>query len=183
MIIQKYWTSAIDPIENSKWVMAGVDEAFNKENGFKDCGYKFIVAGHNFAGGVKSIEHCITGLMGADIKAVFATSFARLQFRNAINYGMPFITARDMNLGCDTGDELENDSETGMVNNITKSTEFNSVPVAPFVAEVAAEGGLMNFIRKKWRMVLLRNYIKNCANVIICQLANCVHYWLIITIG
>ena len=149
MIVQKYWTSAIDPVENSKWVMAGVDEAFNKENGFKDCGYTFIVAGHNFAGGGKSIEHCITGLMGANIKAVFATSFARLQFRNAINYGMPFITAKDMNLGCDTGDELEYDSETGIVKNITKEIEFCSVPVAPFVAEVAAEGGLMNFIRKK----------------------------------
>jgi 3-isopropylmalate/(R)-2-methylmalate dehydratase small subunit len=149
MIIQKYWTSPIDPVENSKWVMAGVDEAFNKENGFKDCGYTFIVAGHNFAGGGKSIEHCITGLMGAGIKAVFATSFARLQFRNAINYGMPFITARDMNLGCETGDELEYDAATGIVKNITKGTEFSSVPVAPFVAEVAASGGLMNFIKKK----------------------------------
>jgi 3-isopropylmalate/(R)-2-methylmalate dehydratase small subunit len=149
MIIQKFWTSPIDPVENAKWVMAGVDEAFNKENGFKDCGYTFIVAGHNFAGGGKSIEHCITGLMGANIKAVFATSFARLQFRNAINYGMPFITARDMNLGCDTGDELEYDSTTGIVKNLTKGTQFESVPVAPFVSEVAAEGGLMNFVRKK----------------------------------
>ena len=25
IIIQKYWTSALDPDENSKWVMAGVD--------------------------------------------------------------------------------------------------------------------------------------------------------------
>ncbi len=149
MIIQQYWTSPIDPVENARWVMAGVDEAFNKENGFKDFGYTFIVAGHNFAGGGKSIEHCITGLMGAGIKAVFATSFARLQFRNAINYGMPFITARDMNLGCDTGDELEYDPESGIIRNLTKATQFESVPVAPFVAEVAAEGGLMSFIRKK----------------------------------
>jgi 3-isopropylmalate/(R)-2-methylmalate dehydratase small subunit len=149
MIVQQYWTSPIDPVENSKWVMAGVDEAFNKENGFKDAGYTFIVAGHNFAGGGKSIEHCITGLMGANIKAVFATSFARLQFRNAINYGMPFITARDMNLGCETGDELEYDTSTGSIKNITRGTQFESVPVAPFVAEVAATGGLMNFIKKK----------------------------------
>lgn len=149
MIIQKYWTSPIDPIENSKWVMAGVDEAFNKENGFKDCGYTFIVAGHNFAGGGKSIEHCITGLMGANIKAVFATSFARLQFRNAINYGMPFITSKDMNLECETNDELEYDSETGIIKNLTNGKIFNSVPVAPFVAEVAEAGGLMNFIKNK----------------------------------
>jgi 3-isopropylmalate/(R)-2-methylmalate dehydratase small subunit len=149
MIIQKFWTSPIDPLENSKWVMAGVDEAFNKENGFKDMGYTFIVAGHNFAGGGKSIEHCVTGLMGAGIKAVFATSFARLQFRNAINYGMPFITSKDINLECETGDELEYNTESGEIKNVTNGKIFSSVPVAPFVAEVAASGGLMNFIRTK----------------------------------
>jgi 3-isopropylmalate dehydratase small subunit len=149
MILQKYWTAPVDPVENSKWVMAGVDESFNRENGFKDHGFTFIVAGHNFAGGGKSIEHCITGLMGAGIKAVFATSFARLQFRNAINYGLPFITCRDMNLACETGDELEYDASTGVIRNLTKGIDFQSVPAAPFVAEVAAAGGLMNFVRAK----------------------------------
>lgn len=149
MVIQKFWTSPIDKAENAKWIMAGVDEAFNRENGFIDHGYTFIVAGHNFAGGGKSIEHCITGLMGAGIKAVFATSFARLQFRNAINYGMPFVTARDMNLECSTGDELEYDPASGIVKNLTTGKSFKCVPVAPFVAEVANAGGLMNFIRQK----------------------------------
>lgn len=149
MIIQKFWTSPIDPVENSKWVMAGVDEAFNKENGFKDCGYTFIVAGHNFAGGGKSIEHCITGLMGAGIKAVFATSFARLQFRNAINYGLPFVTCKDMNLECSTGDELSYNPATGIIENLTSGKTFQSLPQEPFVGEVAAAGGLMNFVRAK----------------------------------
>jgi len=149
MILQRFWTAPVDPAENAKWVMAGVDEAFNRENGFRDQGYSFIVAGHNFAGGGKSIEHCITGLMGAGIQAVFATSFARLQFRNAINYGLPFITCRDMNLQCETGDELEYDPATGTIVNLTRGTSFESVPQAPFVAEVATAGGLMNFIRKR----------------------------------
>jgi len=149
MVIQRFWTSPIDKAENAKWIMAGIDEKFNKENGFIDEDYTFIVAGHNFAGGGKSIEHCITGLMGAGIKAVFATSFARLQFRNAINYGMPFVTARDMNLSCETDDILEYHVETGAIYNITKGTSFQSVPVAPFVAEVAEAGGLMGFIRNK----------------------------------
>ena len=47
IIVQQYWTSPVDPTENSKWVMAGVHEAFNRENGFKDQGYTFIVAAHN----------------------------------------------------------------------------------------------------------------------------------------
>jgi 3-isopropylmalate/(R)-2-methylmalate dehydratase small subunit len=149
MILQRFWTAPVDTAENAKWVMAGVDEAFNRENGFKDQGYSFIVAGHNFAGGGKSIEHCITGLMGAGIQAVFATSFARLQFRNAINYGLPFITCRDMNLQCETGDELEYDPATGTIVNLTRGTSFESVPQAPFVAEVATAGGLMNFICKR----------------------------------
>ncbi len=149
IIIQQFWTSPIDAEENSKWVMAGVDEAFNKENGFKDHGYTFIVAAHNFAGGGKSIEHVIAGLMGAGIKAVFADSFARLQFRNAINYGLPFITCKDIAKGCQTGDELEFDPDTGIIKNLSQNNSFQSVPVAPFVAEVGREGGLMNFVRKK----------------------------------
>lgn len=149
IIIQKYWTSAIDPEENSKWVMAGVKEAFNKENGFKDQGYTFIVAAHNFAGGGKSIEHVITGLMGAGIQAVFADSFARLQFRNAINYGLPFITSKGIAKGCKTGDELEYDPGSGIIKNLSDSNQFDSVPVAPFVSEVAEAGGLMNFVRNK----------------------------------
>ncbi len=149
MILQEYWTAPIDPEENSKWVMAGVDEAFNKENGFKDQGYTFIVAAHNFAGGGKSIEHVVAGLMGAGIKAVFADSFARLQFRNAINYGLPFVTCKDIVKGFETGDELSYDPGTGAIENVTKGTEFNSVPAAPFVADVGAAGGLMNFVRDK----------------------------------
>ena len=149
MILQEYWTAPIDPNENSKWVMAGVKEEFNRENGFKDQGYTFIVAAHNFAGGGKSIEHCVTGLMGAGIKAVFATSFARLQFRNAINYGLPFVTCKDMSEDCSTGDELEYDPESGTIKNLTNGKVFQSVPAAPFVAEVGAAGGLMNYVKEK----------------------------------
>ena len=96
MVLQKDWTSPINKEENAKWIMAGVAEEFNSENAFKDAEYTFIVARHNFAGGGKSFEHCVTGLMGAGFKAVFADSFARLQFRNAINYGLPFITCKDI---------------------------------------------------------------------------------------
>ncbi|MCX8019057.1 MAG: 3-isopropylmalate dehydratase [Chitinophagaceae bacterium] len=149
IIIQKFWTSPIDPEENSKWVMAGVHPDFNTENGFKSKGYTFIVAGHNFAGGGKSIEHVITGLMGAGIKAVFAINFSRLQFRNAINYGLPFVTAPDMIHGCETGDLLEYFPEEGKVINHTRSVSFSCAPIPAFVREIAEAGGLSQFIRKK----------------------------------
>ena len=148
IIIQKYWTSALDPDENSKWVMAGVDEAFNKENGFKDEGYTFIVAGHNFAGGGKSIEHVITGLMGAGIKAVIADSFSRLQFRNAINYGFPFVTCNEIKSICKTGDELEVNLESGEIINHSSGKSIEASPSPEFVLSVAEEGGMVNYIQK-----------------------------------
>ena len=148
IIIQKYWTSALDPDENSKWVMAGVDEAFNKENGFKDEGYTFIVAGHNFAGGGKSIEHVITGLMGAGIKAVIADSFSRLQFRNAINYGFPFVTCNEIKSICKTGDELEVNLESGEIINHSSGKTIEASPIPEFVLSVAEEGGMVNYIQK-----------------------------------
>ena len=148
IIIQKYWTSALDPDENSKWVMAGVDEAFNKENGFKDEGYTFIVAGHNFAGGGKSIEHVITGLMGAGIKAVIADSFSRLQFRNAINYGFPFVTCNEIKSICKTGDEIEVNLESGEIINHSSGKSIEASPIPEFVLSVAEEGGMVNYIQK-----------------------------------
>jgi len=148
IIIQKYWTSALDPDENSKWVMAGVDEAFNKENGFKDEGYTFIIAGHNFAGGGKSIEHVITGLMGAGIKAVIADSFSRLQFRNAINYGFPFVTCNEIKSICKTGDELEVNLESGEIINHSSGKSIEASPIPEFVLSVAEEGGMVNYIQK-----------------------------------
>jgi 3-isopropylmalate/(R)-2-methylmalate dehydratase small subunit len=149
IIKQEFWTAPLNPEENAKWVMANVDPAFNSENAFKSAGYTFIVAGHNFAGGGKSIEHVITGLMGAGIKAVLADSFARLQFRNAINYGMPFITCRNIIDSVSTGDELEVDLATGTVRNLTRNTEHQAAPVAKFVQEIAAAGGLLGYVRQK----------------------------------
>ena len=149
IIRQEFWTSPLNPEENAKWVMANVSPEFDDENAFKSAGYTFIVAGHNFAGGGKSIEHVITGLIGAGIRAVLADSFARLQFRNAINYGLPFITCREVSKHVSTNDELEVDLGTGLIRNLTKGTEHQAVPVAPFVREIAAAGGLLNYVRAK----------------------------------
>ena len=88
--------------------------------------------------------------MGAGVQAVFAVNFSRLQFRNAINYGLPFITAGEpLWKNTQTNDEIEWDTDSGEVTNLRTGITYSTVPVAPFVSEVAAEGGLMNFIKKK----------------------------------
>jgi 3-isopropylmalate/(R)-2-methylmalate dehydratase small subunit len=149
MVVQRFWTSPINKEENAKYIMAGVDAKYDAENAFKNEDYTFIVAAHNFAGGGKSIEHVVTGLMGAGIQAVFADSFARLQFRNAINYGLPFVTAKNAIDIVETGDVLEYDTETCELRNLTNGKSMFTAPVAPFVAEVAEAGGLIEFIKNK----------------------------------
>jgi 3-isopropylmalate/(R)-2-methylmalate dehydratase small subunit len=147
IIKQDFWTDDVDPEKNSEFVMADVDPAFDEKNAFKSKGYSFIVAGDNFAGGGKSIEHVVTGLIGAGIEAVFANSFARLQFRNAINYGLPFIKCEGLVDVVQTGDELEFDPEEGHLRNRSNGEERESAPVPPFVNEVAEAGGMVPYIR------------------------------------
>lgn len=149
IIIQNFWTSPIDPAENAKWVMAGVSEEFNRENAFTEQEFTFISAKHNFAGGGKSIEHVIAGLMGAGIKAVFAISFARLQFRNAINYGLPFVQCESLAEESVTGDLLSWDSENNTVTNARSGKTYSTASIPSFVSEIAQSGGLMPFIAEK----------------------------------
>lgn len=149
IIQQKHWTDPLDPELNSKYVMAGVDPAFTEDGSFKSAGYTFVCAGSNFGGGGKSIEHPILGLMGAGIKAVIADSFARLQFRNAINNGLPFVQCRGITKVVETGDELEVDLTTGLIRNLTKGTEIQGAPIADFVMEIANAGGLIPYIRER----------------------------------
>jgi 3-isopropylmalate/(R)-2-methylmalate dehydratase small subunit len=129
--------------------MAGVDPAFDGENAFKERSYTFVVAGSNFGGGGKSIEHPILGMVGAGIEAVIAESFARLQFRNATNNGLPFITCKGIADIVETGDELEVDVRSGSIRNLTTGKEATGDPVAGFVMEIGEAGGLVAYIREK----------------------------------
>jgi 3-isopropylmalate/(R)-2-methylmalate dehydratase small subunit len=147
IIQQAHWHKSLDPEEMSKWVMAGVAPEFEGEDAFKDFGYAFIVAGSNFGGGGKSIEHPIVGLMGAGVEAVVADSFSRLQFRNAITRGLPFVTCKGIRDIVSTGDELEVNLETGNIRNLTNGKEIAGAPIAEFVSEIAEAGGLINYVK------------------------------------
>lgn len=149
IIQQTHWPKPLDPVDLSKWVMAGVAPEFEGENGFKRFGYAFVVAGSNFGGGGKSIEHPIIGLMGAGVKAVIADSFSRLQFRNAINSGMPFMACAGITEVVSTGDELEVNLETGQIRNLSNGKEIWGAPIAAFVTEIAEAGGLISYVKQQ----------------------------------
>lgn len=105
----------------------------------------FLVAGTNFGMG-SSREQAPLVLIGSNTKAVLAKSFARIFFRNAINTGLPVVE-------CDTdrisdGDELELDLESGVVRNLTQGTEIPFAPLPPVMAQLLADGGLVEHFRK-----------------------------------
>ena len=97
----------------------------------------FLVAGKNFAPLV---------LIHSNTKAVIAKSFARIFYRNAINTGLPVIEC-DTDL-IDAGDELSVDLEKGVLINKTKGTEIEFPPLPSVMAQLLADGGLVEHFKK-----------------------------------
>jgi 3-isopropylmalate/(R)-2-methylmalate dehydratase small subunit len=104
-----------------------------------------LVAGTNFGMG-SSREQAPLVLIHSNTKAVLAKTFARIFYRNAINTGLPVIECDTDQI--DDGDELEIDLEAGVVRNISKSVEIPFPPLPPVMAQLLAEGGLVEHFRK-----------------------------------
>ena len=105
----------------------------------------FLVAGTNFGMG-SSREQAPLVLIHANTRAVLARSFARIFYRNAINTGLPVVEC-DTDLIAD-GDTLELDLESGVLKNVTKGTEIPFAPLPPVMAQLLADGGLVEHFRK-----------------------------------
>ena len=105
----------------------------------------FLVAGKNFGMG-SSREQAPLVLIHSNTKAVIAKSFARIFYRNAINTGLPVVEC-DTDL-IDDGDELVVDLATGVVRNVTQGTDIPFPPLPPVMAQLLADGGLVEHFKK-----------------------------------
>ena len=72
---------------------------------------------------------------------VIAKSFARIFYRNAINIGLPVITA---DIEADEGDILEVDVNEGMINNLTQDKKYTIKPFDQTMLDILESGGLVN---------------------------------------
>lgn len=149
---QKGW--GLDPFNQSDEVVSMVmenviPEIAGKPYGFRDLGYSIVIAGRNFGGGGKSIEHPIVGLKGAGIKVVLADSFARYNFRNSINNALPVIVCEGLNQIVSTGDEVSVDLETGTVEDLTNGKKASFKPLSGYAMEIIRAGGLIAYTQKK----------------------------------
>jgi len=105
----------------------------------------FLVAGSNFGMG-SSREQAPLVLIHSNTKAVLAKSFARIFYRNAINTGLPVVEC-DTDL-IDDGDELSLDLEGGVLKNVTKGITIPFPPLPPVMAQLLADGGLVEHFKK-----------------------------------
>ncbi len=105
-----------------------------------------IVAGFNFGCG-SSREHAPLALKGAKVRCIIAKSFARIFFRNAINIGLPLLECTDTDK-IEEGDYIEVDFESGIITNVTKSQEYQAIPLPDFVRSIVDAGGLIGFAKE-----------------------------------
>ena len=107
-----------------------------------------IVAGKNFGCG-SSREHAPLAIKAAGVSCVIAKTFARIFYRNSFNMGLPIFECPEAVDGISEGDMVEVDTGTGAISNVTKKKTYKASPIPPFMQELIAAGGLMEWVKKK----------------------------------
>ena len=107
VIIAGRYLRTFNPEDLAAHVMEAEDPEFSSKVGKGD----IIVGGWNFGCG-SSREQAPVAIKTAGVSAVIAKSFARIFYRNAINIGLPVITA---DIEVDEGDILEVNIEDGII--------------------------------------------------------------------
>ena len=109
-----------------------------------------IVAGWNFGCG-SSREQAPVALKHAGVSAIIAKSFARIFYRNAINIGLPVITA---DVDVEKGDIISIDLEMGIIENLTTNKIFEIKPFDQFMLDILKDGGLVkHYLKTKEKVV------------------------------
>lgn len=107
-----------------------------------------IVAGKNFGCG-SSREHAPIAIKAAGVSCVIAASFARIFYRNAFNIGLPIFESPAAAEKIQQGDEVSVDVESGVITNLTRGEQYRATPVPPFMQEIIAAGGLINYVARR----------------------------------
>jgi len=104
-----------------------------------------IVAEDNFGCG-SSRELAPLAIKSCGVSAVVARSFARIFYRNSINVGLPIFECPDAVGGTESGELIEIDPAAGRITNLSKGAAFQAGGFPPFIQEIIAAGGLMNYV-------------------------------------
>lgn len=106
----------------------------------------FVVARDNFGCG-SSREQAPAVLKALGVRAVFANSFARIFFRNAINIGLPVIVCEDLIEHVKPGEELSLDLENGTVS--VGGQNYRCTKLPQKMQEILDRGGLIAALNRE----------------------------------
>ncbi len=137
----KYTYSITDPKEMAQHALEDLDPTFVQNVRPGD----IIVAGKNWGCG-SSREQAVVCLKELGVGALVARSFARIYFRNCINYALPIVTCDAVD-GVASGDEITIDFEAGVVH--TPAGEYTFPPLPAEVLGILEAGGLIPYVRKQ----------------------------------
>jgi 3-isopropylmalate/(R)-2-methylmalate dehydratase small subunit len=106
----------------------------------------FIVAGKNFGCG-SSREHAPIALSTCGIRAVIATSFARIFYRNSVDgaFLLPIEIDDETYQKISNSDQLEINIEKNEIKNITKNETYSMKPFSEIIAKIISAGGLFKY--------------------------------------
>jgi 3-isopropylmalate/(R)-2-methylmalate dehydratase small subunit len=140
VIIPGRYCHITDAAELAKHCMADLDAEFVEKIAPGD----IVVAGGNFGCG-SSREVAPLSIKASGIAAVVAPSFARIFYRNAINIGFPIFESAQAYEEVDEGDEVEIDPGAGIINDLTKGTEYQASAFPEFLQQIISKGGLRGY--------------------------------------
>ena len=107
-----------------------------------------MVAKRNFGCG-SSREHAPLSIKYLGVSCVIASTFARIFFRNALNIGLPILECEEAANNIHEGDTVSVDFNTGVITNETTGRTFQAEPFPPFMQNLIACGGLVNYSKDK----------------------------------
>jgi len=121
--------------------------AFGNLEGWEDFSRKvaagdIIVTGRNFGCG-SSRQHAVDCFRALGVATVIARSFGAIYERNAINSGLPIMTADLDQLGLQDGDELEVDFITGRIRKTGTAEAVEGIPFSEVQLSIYKRGSLL----------------------------------------
>ena len=142
VIIPGTYLKIHDYNELATHAMEGIDPDFPSKVKEGD----FIVAGKNFGCG-SSREHAPIALSTCGIKAVIATSFARIFYRNSVDgaFLLPIEIDDATYQKISNSDQLDVNIEKNEIKNLTKNEVYSMKPFSEIIAKIIAAGGLFKY--------------------------------------
>jgi 3-isopropylmalate/(R)-2-methylmalate dehydratase small subunit len=146
MIIPARYLNTADPALLAPHALESIDPQLAET--ISSHQYTILVAGQNFGCG-SSREHAVWCLTGLGVQAVIAHSFARIFFRNCINYGLLPVICPGASKEIREGDEISIVTESCIVKNITRNQVLQSNPLPDFALRIVEAGGLLDYVQKE----------------------------------